>query len=96
MQARISARVAAVDLLPDRLLVPVVTEQPISARPTPVAVALGSCLALAQLVVAAAVAQAAIRPERLEPLTPEAVVEAPEAPIQRAAAQAVRVVPESW
>jgi hypothetical protein len=90
MQARISARVAA-----DRLLVPVVTEQPISALPTRVAVALGSSRALAQRVVAAAAARAAIRPEQPEPLTPEEVVEAPEAPIQQAAAQAVRVVPAS-
>jgi hypothetical protein len=48
-----------------------------------------------QLEVAVVEARAAIRPERLEPLTPEAVVEAPEAPIQRAAVQAVRVVPAS-
>jgi hypothetical protein len=94
-QARILARVAAADLLPDRLLVLVVTDPPISARPTRVAVALVSSRALAQRVVAAAAARAAIRPERLEPLTPEAVVEAPEALIQRAAAQAVRVVPAS-
>ena len=95
MQARISARVAAADLLPDRLLVPVVTEQPISARPTPVAVALGSSEALAQRVVAAAVALAAIRPEQPEPLTPAAVVVALEATTQLAVVQAVRVVPAS-
>jgi hypothetical protein len=96
MQARISALVAAVDLLPDRLLVLAVTEQRISVLPTRVAVAAGSCLALAQLVVAAAVAQAAIRPEPPEPLTPAAVVVALEATTQLEAAQAVRVVPESW
>jgi hypothetical protein len=95
MQARISARVAAVLLLPDRPLALVATAQAISVRPMPVVVALGSSRALAQRVVAAAAARAAIRPERPEPLTPAAVVEAPEAPIQQAADQAVRVVPAS-
>jgi hypothetical protein len=89
MQARISARVAAADLLPDRLLVLVVTEQPISVLPTRVAVALGSSRALAQRVVAAAAARAAIRPERPEPLTPAAVVVALEATTQLAVAPAV-------
>jgi hypothetical protein len=94
-QARILALEAAVLLRPDPRSVLVVTEKRISVLPTRVAVALGSSRALAQRVVAAEAARAAIRPERLEPLTPEAVVEAPEAPIQRAAAPAVRVVPAS-
>jgi hypothetical protein len=96
MQARISARVAAADLLPDRLVVLVVTDQPISVLPTPVAVAVDSSLALAQLVVPAAAARAEIRPEQPERLTPEAVAVALEVFIQRAAALAAPADPESW